>query len=81
MKRSMARGPAIADGSDPLLLAPWVDKPPLVLYLLALAIRTTGVSELSLRLPGMLAGTLTIRDVRPRGECMAAGRGGSRQSL
>ncbi len=51
---------AIADGSDPLLLAPWVDKPPLVLYLLALAIRTTGVSELSLRLPGMLAGTLTI---------------------
>ncbi len=51
---------AIADGSDPLLLAPWVDKPPLVLYLLASAIRTTGVSEMSLRLPGMLAGTFTV---------------------
>jgi 4-amino-4-deoxy-L-arabinose transferase-like glycosyltransferase len=49
---------AIADGSDPLLLIPWVDKPPLVLYLLALSLRLFGPSELALRAPGMLAGVL-----------------------
>ncbi len=51
---------AIADGSDPLLLIPWVDKPPLVLYLLAATIKLFGVSELSLRVPGMAAGVLTV---------------------
>lgn len=51
---------AIADGSDPLLLIPWVDKPPLVLYLLALSLRLFGPSELSLRAPGMLASVLTV---------------------
>lgn len=51
---------AIADGSDPLLLIPWVDKPPLVLYLLGLSIRLFGASELSLRAPGMIAGLLTV---------------------
>ncbi len=51
---------AIADGSDPLLLIPWVDKPPLVLYLLAGNIKLFGTSELALRAPGMLAGVLTV---------------------
>lgn len=51
---------AIADGSDPLLLTPWVDKPPLVLYLLALSIKWFGTSELALRLPGMAASILTV---------------------
>lgn len=51
---------AIADGSDPLLLVPWVDKPPLVLYLLALSLKLFGPSEMSLRAPGMLASVLTV---------------------
>lgn len=51
---------AIADGSDPLLLVPWIDKPPLVLYLLAFAIRVFGPSELALRAPGVLAGLLAV---------------------
>ncbi|MGE5601872.1 MAG: ArnT family glycosyltransferase, partial [Nitrososphaerales archaeon] len=53
-------GRAIADGSDPFLLVPWVDKPPLVLYLLAAAIKLFGASELALRVPGMVAGVLTV---------------------
>jgi 4-amino-4-deoxy-L-arabinose transferase-like glycosyltransferase len=51
---------AIADGSDPLLLIPWIDKPPLALYLLAAGVKLFGVSELALRAPGMLAGLLTV---------------------
>ncbi len=51
---------AIADGSDPLLLIPWVDKPPLVLYLLALSVKLFGPSEMALRAPGMLASVLTV---------------------
>jgi 4-amino-4-deoxy-L-arabinose transferase-like glycosyltransferase len=51
---------SIADGSDPLLLIPWVDKPPLVLYLLAGSIKLFGPSELALRVPGMIAGLLTV---------------------
>ena len=51
---------AIADGSDPLLLIPWVDKPPLVPYLLALSLKLFGHSELALRAPGMLASILTV---------------------
>jgi len=51
---------AVADGSDPLLLIPWVDKPPLVLYLLALSLKLFGPSESSLRAPGMLASVLTV---------------------
>ena len=51
---------AIADGSDPLLLIPWIDKPPLVLYLLAAGIRAFGASELALRAPGMIAALLTV---------------------
>lgn len=51
---------AIADSSDPLLLIPWVDKPPLVLYLLALSLKVFGPSELALRAPGMLASVLTV---------------------
>ena len=51
---------AVADGSDPLLLIPWVDKPPLVLYFLALSLKLFGTSELSLRAPGMLASVLTV---------------------
>jgi hypothetical protein len=50
----------IAGGRDPLLLGPWVDKPPLALYLLAASIRTFGVSELALRLPGLIASLLTL---------------------
>ena len=51
---------AVADGSDLLLLTPWVDKPPLVLYLLAFSLKLFGPSEMSLRLPGMLASVLTV---------------------
>ena len=51
---------AIADSSDPLLLIPWVDKPPLVLYLLALSLKSFGHSEMVLRAPGMLASVLTV---------------------
>ena len=50
----------IASGQDLLLLTPWVDKPPLTLYLLASSIRAFGVSELALRLPGLIAGLLTV---------------------
>ncbi len=50
----------IATGQDPLLLTPWVDKPPLSIYLSAASFRLFGVSELALRLPGMIAGLLTI---------------------
>ncbi len=50
----------IASGRDPLLLTPWVDKPPLVPYLLAASVRTFGASELALRAPAMLASLLTI---------------------
>ena len=45
----------IASGGDPLLLGPWIDKPPLAIYLLAGSLRAFGVSELALRLPGMVA--------------------------
>ena len=50
----------IASGRDPLLLTPWVDKPPLVLYLLAADVRAFGASELALRLPGMIASLLLV---------------------
>ena len=50
----------IASGQDPLLLTPWVDKPPLVLYLLAADVRALGASELALRLPGMIASLLLV---------------------
>jgi len=50
----------IASGQDPLLLTAWVDKPPLVLYTLAAAVRLFGASELALRLPGVIACVLTI---------------------
>ena len=50
----------IASGRDPLLLSPWVDKPPLVLYLLAANIRAFGASELALRLPGLIASLLLV---------------------
>lgn len=53
----------IADGRDPLLLTPWIDKPPLVLYLLAGSLRAFGVSEWALRLPGMVASVLTVAAV------------------
>ncbi len=50
----------IASGRDPLLLTTWIDKPPLVIYLLAASLRTFGTNELALRLPGMAAGLLTL---------------------
>jgi len=50
----------IASGRDPLLLTAWVDKPPLAIYLLAASLKLGGVSELALRLPGMIAGLLLI---------------------
>jgi hypothetical protein len=50
----------IVSGRDPLLLTAWVDKPPLVIYALAAALRLFGVSELALRLPGMLVSLATI---------------------
>ncbi len=50
----------IASGQDPFLLVPWVDKPPLTIYLIAGSFRLFGVSELALRLPGMVAGLLTV---------------------
>ena len=50
----------IASGRDPLLLIPWIDKPPLALYLSAASIRAFGVSELALRLPGLIASLLTV---------------------
>lgn len=50
----------IASGRDPFLLTPWIDKPPLVLYLLAASLRTFGISEWVLRLPGIVASALTV---------------------
>ena len=50
----------ISSGQDPLLLTAWVDKPPLVPYLLAISLQLFGVSELALRLPGMIAGVMTL---------------------
>ena len=50
----------IASGRDPLLVTPWVDKPPLVLYLLAASIKAFGASELALRLPGLIASLLLV---------------------
>jgi 4-amino-4-deoxy-L-arabinose transferase-like glycosyltransferase len=50
----------IASGQDSFLLTPWVDKPPLVLYLLAASLKAAGVSEAALRLPGMVAGLLLV---------------------
>jgi 4-amino-4-deoxy-L-arabinose transferase-like glycosyltransferase len=50
----------VASGRDPLLLSPWVDKPPLVIYLLAADIRAFGASELALRLPGLIASLLLV---------------------
>ena len=50
----------IASGSDPLLLTTWIDKPPLVIYLIAASLRAFGTNELALRLPGMTAGLLTL---------------------
>ena len=51
---------AIANGQDPFLLAAWVDKPPLVLYLLAASLSAFGITDLALRLPGMLAGVALV---------------------
>jgi 4-amino-4-deoxy-L-arabinose transferase-like glycosyltransferase len=50
----------IAAGSDPALLTAWVDKPPLTLYALAGSFRLFGVSDASLRLPGLLASIATL---------------------
>lgn len=49
----------IASGRDPLLLSPWIDKPPLAIYAMAASLRAFGISELALRLPGLLAGVAT----------------------
>jgi 4-amino-4-deoxy-L-arabinose transferase-like glycosyltransferase len=48
----------IASGRDPLLLTPWVDKPPFVPYLLAGSLHLFGVSSLALRLPSHAQRTL-----------------------
>jgi 4-amino-4-deoxy-L-arabinose transferase-like glycosyltransferase len=53
-------GRLIASGQDPLLLTPWVDKPPLVLYLIGASLRLLGTSERALRVPGMLASLLAL---------------------
>ncbi len=53
-----AWGRAIAGGTDPLLLSAWVDKPPLVIYLIGGSLGLFGVSPFALRLPGMIAGVL-----------------------
>lgn len=50
----------IVSGSDPFLLGPWVDKPPLVPYLLAGSLRVFGVSDTTLRLPGLVASTALL---------------------
>ena len=50
----------IASGTDPFLLTAWIDKPPLAIYALAGGLKAFGISELALRLPGMLASALTI---------------------
>ncbi|HEX9117096.1 MAG TPA: glycosyltransferase family 39 protein [Anaerolineae bacterium] len=46
----------LLSGRDPALLSVYVDKPPLVLYLLAASMGLFGASEFALRLPGLLAG-------------------------
>jgi 4-amino-4-deoxy-L-arabinose transferase-like glycosyltransferase len=50
----------IASGDDPFLLSAWVDKPPVFLYILALAFKLFGISEFSARFPGIFAGTLSV---------------------
>ena len=50
----------IMSGRDPLLLTAWVDKPPLVIYALAGSLKLLGVSELALRLPGMIVSLATL---------------------
>jgi 4-amino-4-deoxy-L-arabinose transferase-like glycosyltransferase len=50
----------IMSGRDPLLLTAWVDKPPLVIYALAGSLKLLGVSELALRLPGMIVSLATV---------------------
>ena len=50
----------ILSGRDPLLLTAWVDKPPLVIYALAGSLKLLGVSELALRLPGMVVSLATL---------------------
>jgi 4-amino-4-deoxy-L-arabinose transferase-like glycosyltransferase len=50
----------VASGVDPLLLTAWIDKPPLVIYLLAGSLRIFGASALALRLPGMIASLVCV---------------------
>ena len=50
----------ILSGRDPLLLTAWVDKPPLAIYALAASLKLFGVSELALRLPGLLVSLATL---------------------
>ena len=50
----------IMSGRDPWLLTAWVDKPPLVIYALAGSLRLLGVSDLALRLPGMIVSLATL---------------------
>ena len=50
----------IVSGRDPLLLTAWVDKPPLVIYALAGSLRLLGISELALRLPGVIVSLATL---------------------
>lgn len=60
----------IASGQDPLLLTPWIDKPPLSIYLIAASFTELGVSELTLRLPGLIAGILTVPALYALTECI-----------
>ena len=50
----------IMSGRDPLLLTAWVDKPPLVIYALAGSLRFLGISDLALRLPGVVVSLATL---------------------
>jgi 4-amino-4-deoxy-L-arabinose transferase-like glycosyltransferase len=50
----------VASSTDPLLLTAWVDKPPLVIYLLAGSLRLFGTSDLALRVPGMIASVACV---------------------
>jgi len=50
----------IMSDRDPLLLTAWVDKPPLVIYALAGSLKLLGVSELALRIPGMVVALATL---------------------
>jgi 4-amino-4-deoxy-L-arabinose transferase-like glycosyltransferase len=54
----------IASGRDFMLNHQAVDKPPLLLYLMALSFNIFGISELSARLPSLMAGVVTIFAVR-----------------